>query len=250
MRFISVLIPSFFLISSVLAGRREHLSLSHDLAKKPTNAAPNRLADSNNTPNWAGAIWNQPNGTFWLVTGTFIVPDITGQMVNSTAYASVGIDGGTCADIMLHAGVRLTVNSTGPSYDAWYMWGNEFANLFDPSVDISPGDTIRLTVGTPGGNETSGYAMIQNLSTEKDSIRNFDSQRALCGQNAMWIAARLSGAPLANFGTVTFTEATAEAHNGQTYPPQGATITEIVGPGDQPLTSVSVDGDEVSIRHL
>ncbi|KAG6380638.1 peptidase A4 family-domain-containing protein [Boletus reticuloceps] len=134
------------------------MSQSHDLAKKPTNAAPNRLANSNNTPNWAGAVWYV--GTFYLVTGTFSVPNITGQMVSSTASALVGIDGGTCTDVILHAGVRFTVTSTGPRYNAWYVWGHDTVNWFDPPVDISPGDVIRLTVSTPWGDETLGLAAV------------------------------------------------------------------------------------------
>ncbi|KAG6381431.1 peptidase G1 [Boletus reticuloceps] len=181
-------------------------------------------------------------GTFHTVTGTFSVPNISGQRVNSSASAVVGIDGGTCADVMLLAGVLFTVTTTGPRYKAWYGWGLN---------SISPGHVIKLTVGTWG--ETSGLAAVQNLNNNQSALRYFNSQRALCGQNAVWIVedhAKDFGLPLANFGTVTFLEAKADAKNGQTYLPQGATITEIVELGGQPMTSVSVNKDMVNIKYL
>ena len=117
------------------------------------------------------------------------------------------------------------------------------------SRTISAGDVIKLTV--TASSEKSGTAKIENLTNGQTVSEDLTSNAALCLQDAEWIVEDLtevSGlAPLANFGTVTFTNA--EASGTGTYTPSGAAISDIEQNG-QVLTSTSIDGSSVTIEHM
>ncbi|KAN0091254.1 Concanavalin A-like lectin/glucanase domain containing protein [Tylopilus felleus] len=172
--------------------------------------------------NWAGAVWDEGDGTFTAVTGTFTVPTPSG---NGAASAWVGIDGDTCGNAILQTGVDFTIANGEVSYDAWYEWYPDYAYDFS-GITISAGDVIKATVTATS--TTSGTA-----------------------ENAEWIVEDFEEngnlVPLADFGTVTFTDATASGSDG-TYEPAGATIIEIQQNG-QVLTTVTTSGDTVTITY-
>ncbi|KAI9458531.1 peptidase G1 [Boletus coccyginus] len=247
MLFSSALFSSFLLASAVLADRRRERRQFGSLnrVKQPTHAASDTVQY---TTNWAGAVWNEEDGAFTSVTGTFTVPVPSGN-VWSAASAWVGIDGDGCSGAgILQTGIDFTLSDNGPTYGAWYEWYPDTSYYFS-DFDISAGDVIRATVNV--SSPTSGTAMLENLTNGQTGFTQLNSTYPLCQQNAEWIVEDFQGSDgnmvsLTNFGTVTFTDAVAIGK--KTYTPDGASVCDISQ--DQVLTSVSVDGSSVTIKHV
>ncbi|KAK8132338.1 aspergillopepsin [Apiospora kogelbergensis] len=199
-------------------------------------ASGDRIADSGNntnaqySSNWAGAVLIG-NG-YTSVTGTIVVPTPkAGTGANgrsSSASAWVGIDGDTCSSSILQTGVDFTYQNGQVSFDAWYEWFPDYAYNFD-AISIQAGDTVTMTV--TASSKTGGTAVIHNQSTGQTVTHSFSAQSAaLCETNAEWIVEDFesNGAlvPFANFGTVTFTGASATTNSGKVGV-NGATIIDI-----------------------
>ncbi|KAG6380134.1 peptidase A4 family-domain-containing protein [Boletus reticuloceps] len=246
---LSLAARSFLLVSVGLTDcrRTDRQSRPYSGVERLTNVR------SENSTNWAGAILEKDNGTFFSVIGTFTIPEISGSSqpgLQATAAAWIGLDGrGTCSDALLQAGVSLTATSSGPFYQAWYEWWPDPSNYFT-GLTFSPGDVIGLVVGAPVNN-TYGLVLIANLNNGQVAIETLSSTHALCGQSAEWIVEGFleDAGSFPNFSPVEFTKALAHTHGGQTYRPQDATISEIVF-GNEVRTSVSVSGDSVTIKHV
>jgi hypothetical protein len=114
---------------------------------------------------------------------------------------------------------------------------------------VRPGDTIMLTVTAETAN--SGTAVIQNLSTGAAVGKLLDSTSSLCQMNAEWIVEDLSGGdslvPFADFGSVTFSDASA-THGSHSVDPSGATLLNIMQ-HNTILTTVSATSDSVTVRY-
>ena len=99
---------------------------------------------------------------------------------------------------------------------------------------------------------TSGTAVIENLSTGQTVTQHITSSSALCEENAEWIVEDYEEGdglvPFADFGTVTFTGASATTGSGSVGP-SGATLIDIEQDGEV-LTSASVSGSSVTIRYV
>ncbi|KAG6811128.1 hypothetical protein H0H92_008861 [Tricholoma furcatifolium] len=198
--------------------------------------------------NWAGAVWDSyPSGTFKSVTGTFTVPTPSGS---GAASAWVGIDGDTCDTAILQTGVDFTISGGKVSYDAWYEWYPDYAYDFS-GIPISAGDVITLTV--TASSTTAGTAVITNETTGKTVSKSITSSSALCEENAEWIVEDFeegdSLVEFADFGTVTFTSASATTNSGSTVGPSGATIIDIEQ-NSKVLTSVSTSSSGVTISYV
>jgi len=229
-----------------LARRRENrLSQPVNRVEAPEGGDSNVEYSSN----WAGAVWAEGDGTFTTVTGTFTVPTPSGS-VGSAASAWVGIDGDTCDTAILQTGVDFTVTDDGASYDAWYEWYPDYAYDFS-GITISAGDVIVTTV--TAYSTTSGIATIENLTTGQTVNQELTSSYALCEENAEWIVEDFeegdSLVPFADFGTVTFTSATASGPSGTTYTPEGATIIDIEQ-NDKVLTSVTTGDATATVKYV
>ena len=88
--------------------------------------------------------------------------------------------------------------------------------------------------------------MMKNLNTNQavSAVPFYD--RALCGQDVQWIVEeRDEGVPIADFGTVTFTDAV--AFGDVLHNLEGATIVQF--PSNQTLASVSINGNSVTVAH-
>lgn len=205
--------------------------------------------------NWAGAVFdNRGSGTFKSVTGTFVVPTprVPSGGSSSTTYAAsawVGIDGDTCGTAILQTGIDFEVRGSSVAFDAWYEWFPDFAHDFS-GISIRAGDTIKLTV--TANTTRSGSAVIQNLSTGQTVSKSLTSSSSLCEQNAEWIVEDFESGgalvPFANFGTVTFTGASATLVSGGTTGPSGSTLIDIQQNG-RVLTSASTSSNSVTVSH-
>ncbi|EPQ54086.1 hypothetical protein GLOTRDRAFT_62581 [Gloeophyllum trabeum ATCC 11539] len=220
-------------------------------------ASPEALASNTShveySSNWAGAVYDTyPSGSFKSVTGTFTVPTPKAPSGGSGTYSSsawVGIDGDTCGTAILQTGVDFTVSNGRTSYDAWYEWYPDYAYDFS-GISISAGNQIRVTV--TASSTTSGTAVIENLSTGQTVSKSLTSSSALCEENAEWIVEDYeengSLVPLANFGTVTFSSASATTGSGS-IGPSGATLIDIEQNG-KVLTSASTSGSSVTVSYV
>lgn len=202
--------------------------------------------------NWAGAVLIGTGYT--KVTGTFTVPTPSipsGGESNEEYCASawVGIDGDTCTTSILQTGVDFCVQGSSVSYDAWYEWYPDYAYDFS-GIAISAGDIITVTVDA--SSSSAGTATVENVSTGQTVTHSFSGETdKLCEYNAEWIVEDFESngslVPFANFGTVTFSDATA-TDDSSTIGPSDATILDIEQ-NNEVLTSVSVSGNEVTISY-
>ncbi|KAF2147660.1 hypothetical protein K461DRAFT_215822, partial [Myriangium duriaei CBS 260.36] len=187
--------------------------------------------------NWAGAVLIGSGYT--SVTGTFKVPAVSAPSGGNsgTAYSGsawVGIDGDTCETAILQTGVDFTIQDGQVSYDAWYEWYPDYAYNFD-DISFSEGDTVKVTVKATS--TTAGTATVENVSTGQTvshTFRNEGSEGALCQTNAEWIVEDYeqgnSLVSLIDFGTVTFTGASATTKSG-TVGVSGATLIDMSSSG-------------------
>lgn len=223
-------------------------SNSAEISDEPTATHPQYSS------NWAGVVIESPpaGATFTAVSATFTVPKptSTGGSGQQAASAWVGIDGDTCESAILQTGLDFTVQGSGVSYDSWYEWYPDYAYDFS-GISYSTGDTVVISVVS--SSKTSGTATIKNTSTGKSVTKSITSSSSLCGTNAEWIVEDFeegsSLVPFANFGTVTFTGATAKLSNGQTVSSSTGSQIDIQQNG-KTLTSVSQSGNSVTVKYV
>ncbi|KAF5361700.1 hypothetical protein D9758_007347 [Tetrapyrgos nigripes] len=198
--------------------------------------------------NWSGAVIESPPSgqTFQTVVGTFFLlraetePRARGSPLGDTAQNSI-----------LQSGVDFTVTNGRVSYDSWFEWFPNFA-IDIPSFVPAAGNTVRITVHSTSS--TAGTVTLENLSTGArvvENVRAPSSSAALQGLNAEWIVEDFEEngglVPLTNWGTVTFTGAQASTASSS-ITPSGATIINMEQ-NNRVLTSVSVSGSTVTVRH-
>nr|BAL02935.1 glutamic protease [Pholiota nameko] len=265
MKFSAVVLAAIFLFTDVAVARPSRLqeriaarARSSRVLVRADGATVLKASESvGNTShvefssNWSGAVLETPPAgqTFTTVSGTFKVPTPSG---NGAASAWVGIDGDTAQNSILQSGVDFTVSGGRVSYQAWFEWFPNFAIDFS-NFPISSGQTI--TVSVHATSKTTGTVVLTNVSTGKSitqAVSAPSSSAALAGQNAEWIVEDFeeggSLVTLTNFGSVTFTGATASTAS-QSVGVTGATIIDMQQNG-KTLTSVSTTSSSVTVNHL
>ncbi|KFY13641.1 hypothetical protein V492_03125 [Pseudogymnoascus sp. VKM F-4246] len=199
------------------------------------------LSGPNNTHveysgNWAGAVLVGTGYT--SVTGTFTVPTPT---TDGSGSAWVGIDGDTCGTAILQTGIDWTKSGSKITYDAWFP---DYAYDFS-GISLSAGNVVTVTVTATS--KTGGTAVIKNTSTGQTVSHTFSNEASLgslCEYNAEWIVEDFdsggSQVSFANFGTVSFTGASA-VKSGTKVGVAGASILDIKQ-GTTVLTDCSLSG--------
>ncbi len=186
-----------------------------------------------------------------------------------SASAWVGIDGDTCATAVVQTGLDFTVSGSTVHYDgtlrllylphvrmlitcstlAWYQWYPDYSYDFS-GISFSAGDSVTVTVTTTS--KTGGSATIKNNTKGKSVSHSFSGQPSLCQYNAEWLVEDFESGgsliPFANFGTVTFTGASAGLVSGRSVGPSGATLIDIEQ-NNKILTSVSTSSNSVTIKY-
>ncbi|KAI1819356.1 peptidase A4 family-domain-containing protein [Xylaria intraflava] len=216
------------------ANRRGNVRLPAD-----SIASVNGNNNVTTSTNWAGAVINDSG--FASVVGTITVPTPKDVETYNGFSVWVGIDGNTCTSAILQTGIQITINSLGTvTYDPWYEWYPDFPYDFT-GISISAGDEIRMSV--TASSPSAGVATLENLSTGVNVSHSFANQtHELCQTDAEWIVEDFALgpylAPFAQFGSVTFTGASA-TQNGEAVDVSDATILNIKQ-NNQTLTSCSV----------
>ncbi len=191
-----------------------------------TGPAPAPNADT--YPNWSGYVAatsiSQPKAnSVTAVSGSWIVPTVTGPSTGS--YHSsvwVGIDGYSNSTVE-QVGIDVAWVNGSPVYDAWWeMWstGKGQTEQVISNMTVEPGDSITASVQyvTSGAHAGQFYLSIVDSSRSNDSFSTYESSSSLQSplaqrNSAEWIVEvpTIGGsyATLPNFGSVTFTNATA-----------------------------------------
>lgn len=209
--------------------------------------------------NWAGGVLE--GSGFKTVTGTFTIPKVTIPSGGSSrtlysASAWVGIDGYSCSSAILQTGVDFSIQNGVVSYDSWYEWYPDYSYDFT-GISFSAGDSVTVTV--TASSKTGGVATIKNNSKGTSVSHTFTSQTAgsLCQTDAEWIVedftqissnGQESLVPLVDFGTVTFTGASATTNSGSKLGPANAEVIDLTSAnGRTVLTDVTVGSSSVSV---
>ncbi|PTB69243.1 hypothetical protein BBK36DRAFT_1137691 [Trichoderma citrinoviride] len=210
----------------------------------------NGTADAVST-NWAGAAITTSGIT--EVSGTFTVPRPSPPAGGSSrdeycGAAWVGIDGYSDADL-IQTGVLWCVEDGEYLYEAWYEYLP--ASLVEYSgISVTAGSVVTVTATKTGTN--SG---ITTLSSGGRTVSHTFSREnsPLPGTSAEWIVEDFTSGsslvPFADFGSVTFTGASAVV-NGATVTPGGsAVIIDLEDSRGDIITSTSVSGGTVTVEY-
>ncbi|CAG8949138.1 hypothetical protein HYFRA_00004760 [Hymenoscyphus fraxineus] len=231
----STVLSTLVLAGSAAAAPGSAMRKARALARqsKPMQPAPGELEalEAGNithvqySGNWAGAVLIGTGYT--SVTGTFTVPSPT---TAGSGSAWVGIDGDTCGTAILQTGIDWTRSGSRVTYDAWYEWYPDYAYNFN-GISLAAGNVVTVTVTANG--KAGGTATIHNQSSGQTVTHTFSNEASLgslCEYNAEWIVEDFdsggSQVSFANFGTVSFTGASA-VKSGQTVGVSGAQILDI-----------------------
>ena len=194
------------------------------VAPPPTPPAPYALWNSSN---WSGIDLDTTKGAVTAVSGSWVVPAVTSS---GTGYSSawVGIDGdlsSTVEQIGTESDTRATsVHDGTPQYYAWYEMYPAGYYYTTPRT-VNPGDQITASVvyvgQTKSGTKTNDnfqltIADLPIIATVKPwtftTTQSVPSHQIAQRTSAEWIQEAPSGSsvlPLANFGSITFTNAQA-----------------------------------------
>jgi hypothetical protein len=205
------------------------------------HAPPVKVVAHSATLNWAGFAAYAAPSPFTTVAGSWKQPTASCSKHSGSTYAAfwVGLDGYNSTSVE-QTGTDSDCTSGGAaSYYAWYeMYPAAPVNLSTSQYPVQPGDAISASV-----NSTSGKLTIGDATSPR--IWSFTTVQSFSGfalSSAEWIAEAPSlcsvfscrVASLTNFGTVTFTGASA---NGQ--------AVNYSGWKDDPLTMVTSNGRTV-----
>jgi hypothetical protein len=192
------------------------------LAAGPADA-PNIKVKQGTSSNWSGYavltnLTSPQAGAVTSVSGTWVVPSVSGT---GTAYSSawVGIDGDG-SNTVEQIGTDQDIVGGVAQYYAWYeMYPKYPVNL--TNFPVKPGDKITASVTYLG---KTGFKLTITNSSNNNKRNNTFTTTQKCPSSkrlsAEWImeAPWSSGVlPLANFGTVDFSNCTATL-NGVTGP--------------------------------
>lgn len=191
---------------------------------------------------WAGVVTDSKNVNH--VTGTIVVPSVSGGSSEDCTSFWVGIDGDHCQrDSIEQLGIDVCGDG---SISPWFEWYSD-DNIYRRDFVINAGDTVRFTVDASSTNSGTGY--MDNLSTGKSINHTWtNNPHTLCEKDADWIVEDFGEPPVpyVNFGSVTFTNAKASTADGTTIlPSQGEIITMQKDDGTV-MTSCTRNGDDVT----
>jgi hypothetical protein len=193
--------------------------------------------DPKSTVNWSGYGATAANGTFNSVTGDWTVPTATCPSSAPTYSADwIGIDGDFVSASVEQDGTDSDCSDGVPEYYAWYeMFPGSSTAISSAGHDaVAPGDSMSASVSVSGFTWTLEIQDLSAAWTYSTTIAQSGLQQA----SAEWIAERpqlctgqgqnqsCTLSSLADFGSVTFSDATA---NGAsiTAPSLGASAIEM-----------------------
>jgi len=202
--------------------------------------------------NWAGAAIATSGVT--EVKGTFTVPkpSVPSGGSSSSDYcgaAWVGIDGYSNSDL-IQTGVLWCVESGSYEYEAWYEYLPASLVAYS-GISVTAGSVVTVTATKTGTN--SGTTTLE--SGGKTVSHTFSGESSpLPGASAEWIVEDFLSnggeVPFADFGSVTFTGASAVV-NGATVTPGGDGAQNIyLEESGTVYTSTTISGGTVTVDYV
>jgi len=208
----------------------------------PTGPAATSFSTSSN---WSG--YAATGGNFTSVTGTWTVPTVTGSVAGADA-TWVGIGGIDTRDL-IQAGTQASVNGGDVEYEAWIEMLP--ASSHPVSLTVNPGDSVTVTLTQKGGidwaitmknNTTGGRYATTVQYTSSNASAEWVQEAPSAGRGTI---------PLDDFGTLTFTGATAvKDGTTQDLKALGAQAITMINGERQPLAQPSVlsaDGQSFTV---
>ncbi|KAI1363255.1 peptidase A4 family-domain-containing protein [Xylaria arbuscula] len=202
--------------------------------------------------NWAGIAIVTSGVT--EVKGTFTIPTPSAPSGGSTrseycGAAWVGIDGYSNS-ALIQTGVLWCVQGSSYEYEAWYEY-LPAALIYYSGFSVSAGESV--TVAVTKTSSTGGTTTISSGSSSASHTFSGQSTQ-LQGASAEWIVEDfLSGnslVPFADFGTVTFTGATAIINGATVSASSDSPVTiDLVSSSGAVLTSSTVSGSTVVVNY-
>lgn len=163
---------------------------------------------------WAGyvvtsdALFPQPLVT--SVNGSWIVPEVIPTEHNAYSAAWIGI-GGQSDKTLIQCGTEHDYINGKPRYTAWYEMLPDYA-ITIKDFNVSPGDQISASITLLDDNINQWFIQMVNQDNGHSFRQAFSYNSSRL--SAEWIVERptVNGAitNLANFGTVTFTDISAQ----------------------------------------
>jgi hypothetical protein len=207
-------------------------------------AAPN----ASTSTNWSGYAIQASNGAVTAVSGSWTVPTVSGS---GSGYSAiwVGIDGYQ-SNTVEQIG---TEQDTGGTDYAWYeMYPGASQTI--SSLVVSPGDNITASVAYSSGM----FTLTINDTTTGKSFTTQQAGANMQRSSAEWVVeAPTSGSvlPLANFGTVAFTSASATingktgAINNSAWSPIAIDMSSNFGATEATTSVLNSTGDGFSVSY-
>ncbi len=182
-------------------------------------ALADTASDATTSANWAG--YAASGSQFSKVSGSWVQPAAKCASGSGDAAFWVGIGGATGQGALEQAGTEANCSDSGsPVYSAWY----ELVPAGPVTVDlpVKPGDHISTTVGVNGDqvsialtNETTGQSFNKTLQMDNPDTSSAEWIAEAPSDCQGSAAGQCQTVPLADFGSVAFSNATATG-GGQT----------------------------------
>lgn len=175
--------------------------------------------------NWSGYAVTGATGAFTDVKGSWVEPTVTCGS-RQTAYSSfwVGLDGYNSNSVEQLGTDSDCARGRATYYGWWEMFPNGSVELNTSTYKVSPGDTLTAEVRYTSSSYTLSMSSSRGWHFSTTQSGSFDNS------SAEWIAeapstcsSTCSVLPLANFGTMTFSNCTA---NGATIGSYGSSVWE------------------------
>ncbi|KAF5851970.1 hypothetical protein GGP41_000672 [Bipolaris sorokiniana] len=182
-----------------------------------------------------------------------VIPKHTGAS-NDTEWASawVGISDSNF-ESQLQGGVNWAVERSGKvSYTAWYEGFSYETSCLD-NFNVTGGDVIQVDIVTTS--VTTGNVRLINVNTSNNISMDVTAppDSFLADGNAEWIIEDFSAGgrlPLADFGSVVFTNASAKVSTGWVEDLRGATIIKMVLEDKLVADSVIDSLSQIAIKYV
>ncbi len=182
-----------------------HNQAAAQVAKATVTVAP----ITNVSSNWSG--YAVPGSSVSYVAGSWVVPTVSPK-TNGYSAVWVGIDGYNSSTVE-QIGTGEDVVNGQVSYYAWYEMYPAGSVTITPAINagnsftVNPGDKITASVAYVGGS----FVLTIKDTTESETFTKTLTATGAAMSSAEWVVEAPSSnygiLPLANFGTVTFTNA-------------------------------------------
>lgn len=199
-------------ISVVIIGAAEYYFISALLGSQPSSLSPKPTSLQTPTVltdlNWGGyavaSDFNNPQPVVTGVRGSWIVPQVEVSQNDTFSAVWVGI-GGTFGNTLIQTGTEQDSIGGVAFYSAWFeLLPSDSVTI--QTIDVSPGDVINASITLVDQTGDVWQISVSDLTTGQSYSRNF--VYASSELSAEWIVERPTVnnvlSPLANFGTVTF----------------------------------------------